>query len=130
MRYNYKHYFSVVLQGLADAPYRFITVDVGAYGKQQDCGIFRHSYLYQLLSNNNFNMTQGKKLPPSDVKLPFVILWDGAYPLLSYLIRPYYRRPLTETRTLFNYCISRGRRVVKTLDYIRHIKTLPRPNLV
>jgi len=103
-----------VLQGLADAPYRFITVDVGAYGKQSDGGIFRHSSLYQLLSNNNFNMPHAKKLPLSDVELPFVILGDGAYPLLSYLMRPYPRRQLTESRRLFNYCLSRGRRVVES----------------
>jgi hypothetical protein len=33
MYYNYKHYYSIVLQGLADARYRFIAIDVGAYGK-------------------------------------------------------------------------------------------------
>jgi hypothetical protein len=31
MCYNYKHYYSIVLQGLADARYRFIVIDVGAY---------------------------------------------------------------------------------------------------
>ena len=41
------------------------------------------SSLYQLLSNNNFNMPNARKLPLSDVELPFVILGDEAYPLLS-----------------------------------------------
>jgi hypothetical protein len=82
---NYKRYYSVVLQGLADARYtsRFIAIDVGAYGKQSDRGIFRLISLYQLLSSNNFNMPNDK-LQLSDVELPFVILWDEAYPLLSY----------------------------------------------
>jgi hypothetical protein len=84
--YNYKGYLSIVLQGRADAQYRFIAIDVGA-GKQSDGGILRHSSLYQLLSSNNFNMTNAKKLPLSDVELPFVILGDEAYPLLSYFIR-------------------------------------------
>ena len=43
MYYNYWHYYSIVLQGPADAPYRFIAIDVGAYGKQSDSGIFRYS---------------------------------------------------------------------------------------
>jgi len=34
-------YYFIVLQGLADAPYRFIAIDVGAYGKQSHGGIFR-----------------------------------------------------------------------------------------
>jgi len=98
MYYNYKHYYSIVLQGVVDARYRFIAIDVGAYGKQSDGGIFRHSSPYQLLSSNNFNMPNAKKLPLSDVEIPFVILGDEAYPLLSYLIRPYPRRQLTEPR--------------------------------
>ena len=114
MYYNYKHYYSIVLQGHADARYRFITIDVGAYGKQSDCVIFHHSSLNQLLSSNNFNMPHAKKLPLSDVELPFVILGDEAYPLLSYLMRPYPRRQLTESQRLFNYCLSRGRRVVES----------------
>jgi hypothetical protein len=65
-----------VFQGLADARYRFIAIDVGAYGKQSDSGIFRQSSLYQLLNSNNFNMPNAKKLPLTDVELPFVILED------------------------------------------------------
>ena len=100
--------------GLADAQYtsRFIVIDVGAYGKQSD-GIFRHISLYQLLRSNNFNMPNAKKLPLSDVELPFVILGDEAYLLLSYFMRPYPRRQLSESRKLFNYRLSRGRRVVE-----------------
>ena len=103
-----------MLQGVADARYRFVAIDVGAYGKQSDGGIFRHSSLYQFLSSNNFNMPRAQKLPLSDVELPFVILGDEAYPLLSYLMRPYPRRQLTESRRLFNYRLSRGRRVVES----------------
>ena len=59
-------------------------------------------------------MPNAKKLPLSDVELPFVILGDEAYPLLSYLMRPYPRRHRTECRRLFNYRLSRGRRVVES----------------
>ena len=59
-------------------------------------------------------MHNARNLPLSDVKLPFVILGDEAYPLLSYLMRPYPRRQLTESRRLFNYRLSRGRRVVES----------------
>jgi len=79
MYYNYKQYYSIVLHGLADYRYWFTAIDVGAYGKQSD----GHSSLYQLLSSNNFNMFNAKKLPLSDVELPFVILGDEAYALLS-----------------------------------------------
>jgi hypothetical protein len=98
MYYNYKHYYSISLQGFADARYRSIVV--GVHGKRSDGGIFRHSSLYQLLSSKNSNMPNAKKLPPSDVELPFVIIGDEAYPLLSYVMRPYSRRQLPESRRL------------------------------
>ena len=41
-----------------------------------------------------------------------MLLEDEAYLLLSYFMRPYPRRQLTESRRLFNYHLSRGRRVV------------------
>jgi len=43
-----------------------------------------------------------------------VILGDEAYPLLSYLMRPYPRRQLTESRRLYNYRLSRGMRVAES----------------
>lgn len=53
---NYKHYYSVVLQGFADGQYRFTASDGGAYGQQSSGRIFLRSSLYQLLNSNNFNM--------------------------------------------------------------------------
>jgi hypothetical protein len=66
--YNYKHYYSI-----ADARYRFIAIDVGAYGKQSDGGIFRHNSLYQLLNSNNFSMPNAKKLPLSIFTFAYTI---------------------------------------------------------
>lgn len=45
MYYNYKHFFSINLLAVTDANYKFITVDIGTYGKDSDRGV---------LSNLNF----------------------------------------------------------------------------
>ena len=37
--FNYKGFFSVILQGLVDARYKFLIVDVGDYGRQSDSGV-------------------------------------------------------------------------------------------
>lgn len=38
--YNYKNFFSIVLLGIVDANYKFIYIDVGAFGKESDSTIF------------------------------------------------------------------------------------------
>jgi len=38
--FNYRQYHSNVLQAAVDANLKFVTVDVGAYGKQNDGGFF------------------------------------------------------------------------------------------
>ena len=42
--YNYKSYFSVVLLAVASADYRFVMVDVGAYGSSNDSGVLNHTF--------------------------------------------------------------------------------------
>ena len=41
--YNYKSYFSIVLLPVASADYRFVMVDVGAYGSSNDSGVLNHT---------------------------------------------------------------------------------------
>lgn len=51
-----KKTFSVVLLALVDANYKFIAVDVGAYGKASDGGIFSKSKLGKALEENTLNV--------------------------------------------------------------------------
>jgi hypothetical protein len=46
---SYKKTFSIILLALVDANYKFITVDVGTYGKNSDGGIFQNSALRSAL---------------------------------------------------------------------------------
>lgn len=113
MYYNYKQYFSIVLQAVADANCRFIFIDIGAYGKQSDGGIFRDSVLYHHMISGSLNIPLDRTLPGTDICLPFVLLGDEAYPLLEHLLRPFPRQNLNESKRIFNYRLSRARRVVE-----------------
>nr|CAH7743080.1 unnamed protein product [Callosobruchus chinensis] len=108
--YNYKKEFSIVLLALVDADYRFITVDVGGYGRNSDGGIFRSSQLGKKIT---LNLPEPKPLPQTNIILPHVIVGDEAFPLLRNVMRPY---PGAQTgnnqeNRIYNYRHCRARRV-------------------
>lgn len=113
MYWNYKQYHSIVLQAVADAHCRFLYIEVGSYGKQSDGGIFAGSTLKYCLENKQFCVPDERAIPNTDIKTPYVLLGDEAYPLKPYLMRPYSGRGLTEQQDIYNYRLSRARRVVE-----------------
>jgi DDE superfamily endonuclease len=110
--FNYKNYFSLVLLALVDASYRFLYVDVGGYGRTADGGIFANSSLSTALACNQLHVP-----PPEEVEMaghiPYVVIADDAFPLKTYLMKPYAQRGLTGEQRIFNYRLSRARRVVE-----------------
>lgn len=113
--YNYKGFFSVILQGLVDATYKFLSVDIGAYGRQSDSGVFTESNLYKHLQTGSFPFPKPKVLPGTNITLPHVILGDQGYPLKEYLMRPYPTGKGNVLRDIevYNYRHSRARRTVE-----------------
>lgn len=111
--YNYKKTFSIVLLALVDANYKFIAVDIGSYGKNSDGGIFSNSKLGKCLAQGKLNLPGENKLPNTDIAMPHVIVGDEAFPLKTYLLRPYPRHQLDidDTKKQYNYRHCRARRV-------------------
>jgi len=113
--YNYKGSHSIVLLAIVDADYKFITVDVGSYGRNSDGGIFSNSIIGKKLHNNTLNIPKPNPLLENGDPLPYVFVGDEAFPLKPYLLRPYSRNSLgdNEPNKIFNYRLSRARRVVE-----------------
>lgn len=109
--WNYKKSYSIVLLALVDPSYNFIVVDVGVYGKNSDGGIFSNSNFGKALHNGTLNVPKKRALPETDTELPMVIVADEAFPLKSYIMRPYPGRDLTNDKRIYNYRLSRARRV-------------------
>lgn len=108
MFFNYKLFFSIVLMGVADANYKFIMIDIGAYGKDSDAGVLSNSNILKRLENKTL------KLPNSNVTGPYTFIADEAFPLRTYLMRPYPRRLLNdENKSYFNYRLSRARMTIE-----------------
>ena len=69
-----------------DANLKFVTVDVGAYGKQSDGEVFRNSAQYQSLETRSLQVPEDTVLQHSEITLPHIFVGDEAYLLTTYLI--------------------------------------------
>ena len=135
--FNYKKTFSIVLLALVDAQYKFVAVDIGAYGKNSDGGILSNSNLGKALEKNKLNILNEQYLPSTNEKLPLVVIGDEAFPLKKYLLRPYPGPQVREdqNKRKFNDRLSRARKVVedafgqltaKFRIYCRRLNALPK----
>ena len=51
--YNYKKYFSIKLQAVAAGDYKFIAIDVGGFGSENDAGTFKASSFCKALEKDS-----------------------------------------------------------------------------
>ena len=111
--YNYKHTFSIVLMALVDSNYCFLYANVGTNGRVSDGGVFRQTDLADNFETGAANVPPPRPLPDDDKDFPFAMIGDEAFPLRSYLMKPYPQRNLIDNKRIFNYRLSRARRVVE-----------------
>lgn len=109
--YNYKGDFSVVLLALVDAHLQFIYVDVGTNGRISDGGVWHKSTFKQSLDANLLHIPAAGVLPNTKERVPCVIVADDAFPLTNSIMKPYPGKSLNEKKRIFNYRLSRARRV-------------------
>lgn len=113
--YNYKHFSSIVLLALVDANYNFMYVNVGCQGRISDGGVFKNTSLYRNLENKSLNLPKPEILQtPYNMKVPYMILCYKAFALSEYTMKPFSGNPERGSiERIFNYRLSRARRVVK-----------------
>ena len=106
--YNHKKTFSVILLALADANYKFLYVDIGSPGMNNDAGVMLNSSLKNARISDTLNM------PKSSLRgVDYHILGDDAFDHKNHLVKPYPSRGLTPSQRIFNLRFSCGRRVVE-----------------
>ena len=107
----YKQFYSTVLLAMCDSAYRFIYINVGSPGRNNDARVFHSSSLPLLMSDNTVLNQLTHEI--EGVEIPPVILADSAFPLLPNLMKPFPDGPTTtDQEWQFNYHLSRARRVI------------------
>ena len=110
--FNYKHTFSIVLLAIVDADYKFLYVDIGCNGRISDGGVFKNCNIYQMFEEKKLDVPELTPLAGTTTLSPYVLIADDAFPLKTYILKPYSQVGLTNEKRIFNYRLSRARRVV------------------
>lgn len=111
--YNYKKTHSIVLLAIANANYEFIYCDVGINGRISDGGVINNTIFYKRLIEKKLNIPEPKPVSNSTRVLNYVFVGDEAFALRPDFMKPFSRATLTNERRIYNYRLSRARRVIE-----------------
>ena len=109
--HNYKNFYSVVLMAIVDSNYRFLWASCGFPGNSHDSIIFQSTELWNNITENNAIPNIGQTVDKT-VIYP-LLLGDSAFPLQTWMMKPYTNAVLTKKQSNFNYRLSRARMVTE-----------------
>jgi len=110
-----KTFFSLVLMAVCDARYVFSFVDIGDYGSNNDSEVFRRSAIGKSFFNKEMNLPNPEYIEnlQNFGSIPYYLVGDDAFPLQQWLMKPYPGQGIQESQAIFNYRLSRARRVIE-----------------
>ena len=105
------------MTAICDARYVFTRIDIDSYGSNNDNGVFRNSKIGEQFFENKVHLPEADSLKGSSIseKVPYYQVGDETFPLQSWLLRPYRGQGIPEEQVIFNYCLSRTRRVTENV---------------
>ena len=113
--YNYKGFFIIVILMLSDANYKAIWAHVGSPVSESDCGIYNDSPMFQGIQDETVKLPPPEPLPNDNEDTPYFFIGDDALPLCQHMLKPFSTWYLDNEQLVFNYRLSRARRIVKNL---------------
>lgn len=113
--YNYKGTHSLVLMAVGNAKYEFLMCDFGVNGRISDGGVIEKTSFYTKLRQNELNLPGPSAPRNSSSELPFVFIGDEAFTLRTDFMKPFSQKDLNHDRKIFNYRLSRARRVIENI---------------
>lgn len=81
--------------------------------RASDGGVFLDSPLRDLLEDETLGVPEHTPLPHDDHPIPYHIIADEAFALKPWLMKPYPQRNMTVQMRIYNYRLSRARRMVE-----------------
>jgi hypothetical protein len=104
---------AIIFTALVDADYSFIWVEVGANGASSDAQIFNSWELKEAILDGTIDFPAPEPIVEGDQDIPYFIIGDDAFALKTWMMKPYSVRGLSREQRIFNYRLSRARRVVE-----------------
>jgi hypothetical protein len=100
---------------VVDSEYRFIFVDVGAEGRASDSKIWKQTqFLQDIESEDNIlGIPDPAPVPGMRGLVPYYFVGDDAFALNMHMMKPFPSSHLTYEQRMFNYRLSRCRRIVE-----------------
>ena len=108
--HNFKNFYLIVLMAMVDSHYRFVWGSCGFPGNSHDAVIFRSTDIWTRIKEGLIPVI-GKTV--GDVTVPPLVVGDSAFPLRTWLMKPYTNASLTPRQRYFNYRLSRSRMVTE-----------------
>ena len=78
-----------------------------------DCSVFNNSRFKTALENGDMGFPEPDPLPADDHDMPYFLIGDDAFPLRTWLMKPFSCHNLESEECIFNYRMSQARRVME-----------------
>ena len=89
-------------------------ISVKLAGRHSDGGVLANSEFGQALENGTLSIPNPRPITgTTQPALPFIIFGNAAFPLKENILHPYPGKNLSEDRVVFNFRLSRARRIIE-----------------
>ena len=99
---------------IAGPEYECLYADVGSNGRVNDSGVWNKSSLLQAIQNGLLRLPKDDALP-NGVITPYFFVGDDAFAIKKFMMKPYPQQNLTADMRVYNYRLSRARRISENL---------------
>lgn len=103
-----------MLLAVCDAKYCFTILEIGAQGGSNDAAALSSSTFRTIFKNNQTLLNIPETSLVGNTNLPYVLVGDDIFQIKPWLMKPFPGNGLLELERIYNYRLSRARRVIES----------------